>query len=472
MSINDRTREQAIFVGHLVLENTPKKKIAEITRLNENSVNRMIKILPQIDAELHDKVMKHIEEQTILAKAEKIKASEDKKMKTLPKDYIRFNSKQEKTETILKVADMVLGGKKQNDIAKEIGCSGATVSKWMSEDLAQIDSDKYEKVREITKSNCKSGGMKPNDEIRKASVKLADYIIEHNCNIAEARRSLGIKYDGSYCINKILPGIDGQKFKQVRNIVDSHKKASTPANQTVTGLEKVTYEFKKIGGEPMHNSVAVCKYILDNKCSITDAANYFGTTEAVMKANIDYMKRLDEKKYARVISLGLRGNYTGGDCVLVGRGKKLTEEQRKQNSHNVCDFIIVNNASLQNACDYFGMSRCVVDRNVDAMARYDYEKYLKVKDVQQKNTHNHVIILANPNVKEVDEVPTVTGVESRMPSEAACNAFKQMIDDVNSAVDVVVKEAVDEVKKDCIIPEEPVKMTFWQRVKYVFGFGG
>ena len=65
MSINDRTREQAIFVGHLVLENTPKKKIAEITRLNENSVNRMIKILPQIDAELHDKVMKHIEEQTI-----------------------------------------------------------------------------------------------------------------------------------------------------------------------------------------------------------------------------------------------------------------------------------------------------------------------------------------------------------------------------------------------------------------------
>ena len=191
-----------------------------------------------------------------------------------------------------------------------------------------------------------------------------------------------------------------------------------------------------------------------------------------MKANIDYMKRLDEKKYARVISLGLRGNYTGGDCVLVGRGKKLTEEQRKQNSHNVCDFIIVNNASLQNACDYFGMSRCVVDRNVDAMARYDYEKYLKVKDVQQKNTHNHVIILANPNAKEVDEVPTVTGVESRMPSEAACNAFKQMIDDVNTAVDVVVEEAVEKAKKDYVAPEEPVKMTFWQRVKYVFGFGG
>ena len=426
------TRERSIFIANLVLDGNSKEKICETLNLNPGSVDRCINVvLPQVDKNLHEQVMNYFETQ-----------------------YKKNRIKQVK-----------------NELAKASIAVNALDSE---ENKMDMKVDKVEPVKNGRK-NTRPDGISPEE----FAIMIADYVIENNCSISEANRKFGLSSGNMHYVNCVLPTADEKKFKQVRNIVDSKKKQTTPANVTKNGLEKVNYEFKKVGGDRMHNSVAVCKYILDNNCSIHEAAKHFDTSENVITANVEYMKRLDSKKYEKVCDVSLRGNYSGpAELIMLGRGVKVSTYIKEKNAHTVCDYILSNNAKVSDAAKFFGCDGSVIRHNIGNMAECDYDKYLAVKAIQCEHGPN---VKIKPNPKE-----STKDIENDyVVGEAAQKCFVEMCENINAAVEETVAKRVEEYtnvvavnvdipeENDADVPKEPeVKRTLWQKVKYIFGFGG
>lgn len=416
--IEPRTKEQAIFVGKLVLSGNSKKSIAETMGLNETSVERMINVvLPQVDNTLYGEVSKHIEKQRTKTMVENLR-----------KDMNAVNNVLAKKETV----------------------------------------QENEKVVEPAMKTPQSVVKKPRrsvEENNELAINIADYIIENNCTMSEANKKFGIAPNNMHYVNNILPKADPKKFKQVRAIVDGKKKQTTPSNVTTNGLEKAVYEFKK-GGDPMYNSVAICKYVLDNNAYITEVSEYFGVGKEMVMTLIDYMEKLDRKKHEKVIKTVLRGKYTGEENYIKTTGK-LPYEIKEHNATIVCDYIIANNATMEEAYRFFGVHRTAVTKSINNMIDIDYDKYYKTKMCQKTLPGaNHVVI--RPNPKDMPPTPVEETTEELVEEPAVLVVDNTDVTD--NGMEYLVDEDVVDYEDDLQEPEEP-KMTFWQRVKFVFGFG-
>lgn len=449
-NIEQRTREQALRCANLVLNGCSKEQIAELTGLNPQSVVRMVNVvLPQVDKEMSEKVMNYIADNKHVCKAE---------VADTPVERKKPGRKPVTDEKVLEVADRILNGEKAKEIAKDMGVVTNTITNWMHRNLSKIDPEKYELVAAQLKSNNAPNDAVRNsdpDEIKEKAIKIADYIIENNSTVSEANKHYGVAATNMHYVNYVLPTVDAKKFKQVRNIIDSRKKQTTPSNPTQNGLEKVTYEFRK-GNEPMYNSTAICKYVLDNKTNLHDTAEHFEITESMVLTFVDYMERLDKNKHSKVIDIVLRGYYTGGGYVKMAGVNGATEEVKRQNSDNVCDYMIVNKASVSEASRFFNADRNAINRAIDRMVEYDYDKYVAVKEAQ-KLKGNNVKVLPNPNA--VVEEPVVKVEQTKDIEELVV-----LVDEP------VVEEVVETMKEYRVEPEK--KMSLWQKVKYAFGFGG
>ena len=448
-NIEQRTREQALYCANLVLNGCSKEQIAELTGLNPQSVVRMVNVvLPQVDKEMSEKVMNYIADSKPVCKVEVADA---------PVEPKKRGRKPVSDEKVLEVAERILNGETAIGIAKDMGVNPNTITNWMHKNLSKLDPEKYESVCERFKHN-----KAPNvyvresdpDEVKEKAIKIADYIIENNSTVAEANRHYGVAPTNMHYVNFVLPTVDGKRYKQVRNIIDSRKKQTTPSNATQNGLGKVTYEFKK-GNEPMYNSTAICKYVLDNKTNLRETAEHFGISSTMALTFIDYMERLDKSKYDKVIDIVLRGHYTGGEYIKAVGRTGASEEVKRQNSHNVCDYMIVNEASVSETSRFFGMDRNVINKAIDRMIEYDYDKYVAVKEAQKLHGNN-IKIMPNPNAVVEEEV------------------IEEPVKDIEEPVilidEPVVEEVVETMKEYRVEPEK--KMSFWQKVKYAFGFGG
>lgn len=409
--INQTDINRAVFAGKLVLSGNSHERICDILNMNPKSLDRIINVLlPQVDRPLYEEVMNYISSEH----EEKVK-----RMKS------NVENKSDMTD---------------NPLDKDIKADEPVV---------------VEEKQTKEKTTMKRPDSMTKEEMAE---KIADYIIENNCTISEANRHFGISAANMHYVNNVLPTVNEKKFKQVRNIVDSRKKQKTSANVTKTGLEKVTYEFKGTDGEPMYNSTAICKYVLDNKiCSLNDVAKHFGISENEAYENIRYMERLDKNKYEAVYAIVIRGYYTGEPYT-----RSKSRADKVQNCHKICDYIIANKARVQEASRFFGVEAQTIRNSVEIMAEHDYDKYLAVKNIQMLNSNGTKI---KPNPNAVVDDPSIACIKNDTGFESAKDLENEI-----PAITVDVAEEVYDEEPDCDVIEEP-KMTLWQKVKYIFGFG-
>lgn len=410
--INQTDINRAVFAGKLVLSGNSHERICDILNMNPKSLDRIINVLlPQVDKSLYEEVMNYISSEH----EEKVKRMKSNIEKNLNKIVNKANEEVDSTPSSI------------------------------SNDKENKPSEKQQKRRP--------------DNMTKEELaeKIADYIIEHNCTISEANRQFGISSANMHYVNVVLPTVSEKKFKQVRNIVDSRKKQNTSANVTKAGLEKVQYEFKGTDGEPMYNSTAICKYVLDCKvCSLNDVAKHFSISENEAYENIQYMERLDKNKYETVYAIVIRGHYTGEGYV---RGRNRFDKE--QNCHKICDYIIVNTARVQEAEKFFGVDKQTIRKSIENMAEYDYDKYLAVKNIQILNSNGTKI---KPNPNAVVDDPSIACIKNDTGFESAKDLEIPAVN-IDGTEDV---SAYDE-DPDCDVPEKQ-KMTLWQKIKYIFGF--
>lgn len=363
-------------------------------------------------------------------------------------------TQEERNELVVRIGRQIVSGESQETIAREYGVTGATIGRWLNAYLPQVDNDLYEKV--MNKKNHKSREKNSNE----LAIKIADYIIAHQCSMKGAGEHFGIQRGSvDYYINKVLPKVDGQKFKQIRNMVDSKKKPSTSTAPTQNGLQKITYVFNADNGTDMYNSVAICDWILKNNCSIKEAAEHFSTAPEVIKSNISYMEHLDKSKYEKVISIAYKGKYDGLKYQNTQGTNLHREYVKNQNAHSICDYVIVNEAGYDEVAVYFCISKSTSKKNIERMKELDFDKYTKTMRVLKKPKFNENIEKSDEQSGFDIELSKDSDSSDEPTVEVANPVDKQTIaDDAISVVENVDKE------------EQSVKMSFWQRVKFVFGF--
>jgi hypothetical protein len=325
-------------------------------------------------------------------------------------------------ETAEKAARLIMDGKDRIAVAEILQYNPLSVDRLLDKVLPNANPVLYKELCDYTDSrrNKPTPSHSAAKQTRKTkasnisseqfAIQIADYIIENSCSISEANKKFGLAPGNMHYINNVLPYADGKKFKQVRNIIDSRKKPSTSVHVTQTGLEKVTIA--------QHNAA--------------------------------------------------RGNYTGSMCIVPGRGNHLTDEQRLQNSHNICDFILANNTTANEAAEFFGMNSNVAIRAIDEMIEFDYDKYFKVKMIQKSKSPRTII---KPNPKDVVETEPV--VEAPVVAKMETTEISEPVENI-----VPVEDEVTNGTEEPYFPyvtekavEEPVKRTLWQKIKYVLGFG-
>lgn len=480
--INETTKQLSISVAELILQGKTKEEIMIQLQLNPTSVDRMINIvLPQVDNKLHDNVMNYIESQHNKNKSE---SSLDTKIEIAKRNKEKLTlmlTQEELNELVIRVGQDIASGKSQGSIAKEFGVSSTTVAKWIDKYLPQADNDLYNKVmkrKDYTQEN------RIKDSSKDLAINIADYIITHQCSMREAGEHFGVHTTGTvdYYINKVLPKIDGVRFKKVRNIVDSKKKPSTPTTQTQNGLQKITYEFNASNGTDMYNSSAICSWILKNNVSISDVAEYFNVSPKVVKSNISYMEHLDKEKYKKVFSIAYKGKYDGlGYQNAKAKATTLDREfVKNQNAHSVCDYIIVNKAAYDEVTLYFDITKQTVKNNIERMKDIDSNKYTKANQILATRKISDVLFEQTECYIEKSDILGDVPIEKstiefskdseNIPAiEIAKDSEKDFTQDVyEAAIEKAVADGI--VRRVDDLEAQPVKMNFWQRVKYVFGF--
>lgn len=474
--INETTKQLSISVAELILQGKTKEEIMSQLQLNSTSVDRMINIvLPQVDSKLHDDVMNYIELQHNKNKSE---STLDTKIEIAKQNKIKIISaltQEERNELVIRIGRQIVSGKSQEKIAREYDVAGTTIGKWLDAYLPEVDNDLYEKVMQRKSHKSKE------KEASELAIKIADYIIAQQCTIKEAGEYFGIPNGStSYYVNKVLPKADGQKFKQIRNMVDGKKKPSTSTAPTQSGLQKITYEFNTSNGTDMYNSSAICAWILKNNVSISDVAEHFNVSPKVVKSNISYMEHLDKEKYKKVFSIAYKGKYDGLGYQNAKATTLNREFVKNQNAHSVCDYIIVNKAAYDEVTLYFGITKQTVKNNVERMKDIDSDKYTKAKQILATRNISNVLseqtecyieksdILGNiPIEKSIIELSKDT--ENIPAVEVVKNSEKDFTQDVyEAAIEKAVADGI--VRRVDDLETQPVKMNFWQRVKYVFGF--
>lgn len=388
--INETTKQLSISVAELILQGKTKEEIMSQLQLNPTSVDRMINIvLPQVDGKLHDDVMNYIESQHNKNKSE---SSLDTKIEIAKRNKEKLAlmlTQEERNELAVRIGQEIASGKKQESISKEYCISTFTAHKLLNDYLQQIDNDLYKKTMQQKRRN---HGNENENESNELAIKIADYIITHQCSMKEAGEHFGVA-NGSvdYYVNKILPKVDGQKFKQIRNMVDGKKKPSTSTALTQSGLQKITYEFNASNGTDMYNSSAICAWILKNNVSISDVAEHFNVTPKVIKSNISYMEHLDNEKYEKVFSIIYKGKYDGLEYQNAKAATLNREFIKNQNAHSVCDYIIVNRAAWDEVTLYFSITKQTVKNNIERMKDLDSDKYMKAKQTLATRNISNVL---------------------------------------------------------------------------------
>lgn len=195
--INETTKQLSISVAELILQGKTKEEIMSQLQLNPTSVDRMINIvLPQVDGKLHDDVMNYIESQHNKNKSE---SSLDTKIEIAKRNKEKLAlmlTQEERNELAVRIGQEIASGKKQESISKEYCISTFTAHKLLNDYLQQIDNDLYKKTMQQKRRN---HGNENENESNELAIKIADYIITHQCSMKEAGEHFGVA-----CKNEFL----------------------------------------------------------------------------------------------------------------------------------------------------------------------------------------------------------------------------------------------------------------------------
>ena len=390
-------------------------------------------------------------------------------------------TKEQMEARALEAADMILGGMLLKEIAQHYGYTDASQVRYLIENhLFFINRDKYDAVKEKLNNNLSENARKtvaknkdkikgPRQETIDKVIRIADYIIDNDCTLADAERALALPLNtASGYINKYLPQYDSKKYKAVRNIVDSHKKptGSRPAPKLPQDIELIFVE----GGDVEHNCHAICDYIVRHNASKQQVANNFNISEVSVMAHVKAMNDIDKHKHVAALRIVLRGNYTGSQNYIQ---KPKTNTEWLNNSHMVCDYLIANNATTSEAKQFFSIPSSTVRKEIENMAEIDYEKYVATKNVQSKNgTKSNVKIAPNPKLQQEQPKDFVNTTTNAVITPLSPTLVAEPVKIAASAEPVVQKISTTKIEMVAEPPVETstqeVKVGFFQRIKNWF----
>lgn len=199
---------------------------------------------------------------------------------------------------------------------------------------------------------------------------VSDYILENNKNVFDTSLELGIsKRTINRYINEYLPKIDKAKYDKISKVVKSYVFRNN--------------ESKALSQAILNNAERLSFYIIENKCTLKEAASNFGLDYMKAYSAINKLKSIDENRYNQVIS-------------ILGFHKAVKGSKKVYNANAIYDAIINKNLCLDDLKEVVGISKDTARKIISSTIKIEYpEKYREIKDC---------LALNNPAIKNRNEM--------------------------------------------------------------------